>query len=106
MVPPYATLPPGATLPPPRGGSVEDLRTSITKLRLPLLPDAVRYVLSNPLAHRERQGGWRPSDQFVALLPRQGGRLAQLGERSSGDREVPGSIPGVYRSSEWASQMW
>ena len=31
---------------------------------------------------------------------------AQMGERSSGDREVPGSIPGVSRSSEWAPQQW
>ena len=34
------------------------------------------------------------------LLPgkNKAGRLAQLVERSSGDREVPGSIPGVSRS--------
>ena len=29
------------------------------------------------------------------------GRLAQLGERLSGDREVPGSIPGTVRSTGW-----
>ena len=34
------------------------------------------------------------------------GRLAQLVERSSGDREVPGSNPSVSRSSEWALQLW
>ena len=36
---------------------------------------------------------------------RQAATLGQLVERSSGDREVPGSIPGVSRSSEWAPQM-
>ena len=33
-------------------------------------------------------------------------KLAQLGEHSSGDREVPGSMSGVSRSSERAPQMW
>ena len=41
-----------------------------------------------------------------SALPRNSGRLAQLVERSSGDREVPGSIPSVSRSSEWALQLW
>ena len=34
--------------------------------------------------------------RFILL---QAGRLDQLGERSSGDLEVPGSMPGVSRSS-------
>ena len=33
------------------------------------------------------------------------GRLAQLGERASWDREIPGSIPGVSRSSNRAPQL-
>ena len=42
----------------------------------------------------------------LCRLAQLAGRLAQLVERSSEDREVPGSIPGVSRSSEWALQLW
>ena len=47
--------------------------------------------------------GWEVKREEVALpfniFCSYEGRLAPLGEYSSGDREVPGSIPGVSLSS-------
>ena len=61
------------------------------------------FLFSTTNKSQDRRGF---SNTGLSILSILAGRLAQLVERSSGDREVPGSIPSVSRSSEWALQLW